>query len=120
MSSLMRPIHRAIAAAATLTGKRFGLLVASSLVATSAIVASAATTTRRQRPPCRAARPQLRRRQHSGRSHPAAGTVPAPRRAPRVVRPTPAPTPMSSPSDADRRAARISGADQLAGSERPG
>jgi len=35
---------RAIAAAATLTGKRFGLLVASSLVATSAIVAAAMTS----------------------------------------------------------------------------
>jgi hypothetical protein len=33
----------AIAAAATLTGKRFGLLVASSVVATWAIVAAAAT-----------------------------------------------------------------------------
>jgi hypothetical protein len=43
MGAPMRPIQRAIAAAATLTGKRFGLLVASSLVATSAIVASAAT-----------------------------------------------------------------------------
>jgi hypothetical protein len=43
MGALMRSIQRAIAAAATLTGKRFGLLVASSLVATSAIVASAAT-----------------------------------------------------------------------------
>jgi hypothetical protein len=37
--------RRAIAAAATLTGKRFGLLVASSVVATSAIVASAMTGT---------------------------------------------------------------------------
>jgi phosphatidylinositol-3-phosphatase len=36
--------QRAIAAAATLTGKRFGLLVASSLVATSAIVAAAMTS----------------------------------------------------------------------------
>jgi hypothetical protein len=36
-------LRAAMAAAATLTGKRFGLLVASSLVATSAIVASAAT-----------------------------------------------------------------------------
>ncbi|HEX7245976.1 MAG TPA: alkaline phosphatase family protein [Solirubrobacterales bacterium] len=35
--------RRAVAAAASLTGKRFGLLVASSLVATSAIVASAMT-----------------------------------------------------------------------------
>jgi phosphatidylinositol-3-phosphatase len=36
-------LRTAIAAGASLTGKRFGLLVASSLVATSAIVASAAT-----------------------------------------------------------------------------
>jgi Phosphoesterase family len=36
--------RQAVAAAATLTGKRFGLLVASSLVATSAIVAAAATS----------------------------------------------------------------------------
>jgi hypothetical protein len=38
-------LRRAVAAAATLTGKRFGLLVASSVVATSAIVASALTGT---------------------------------------------------------------------------
>ncbi len=37
--------RRAVEAAATLTGKRFGLLVASSLVATSAIVAAAMTNT---------------------------------------------------------------------------
>jgi phosphatidylinositol-3-phosphatase len=36
-------LRAALAAAATLTGKRFGLLVASSVVATSAIVAAAAT-----------------------------------------------------------------------------
>jgi hypothetical protein len=36
--------QRAVAAAASLTGKRFGLLVASSLVATSAIVAAALTS----------------------------------------------------------------------------
>jgi phosphatidylinositol-3-phosphatase len=41
--ALSRPLRRAMAAAATLTGKRFGLLVASSVVATSAIVASAMT-----------------------------------------------------------------------------
>ena len=40
---LAAPLRRAIAAAATLTGRRFGLFVASSLVATSAIVASALT-----------------------------------------------------------------------------
>jgi hypothetical protein len=42
---LRGPFDRAFAAAATLTGKRFGLLVASSVVATSAIVASAMTGT---------------------------------------------------------------------------
>jgi hypothetical protein len=44
MTAVRAQIDRAIAAAATLTGKRFGLLVASSLGATSAIVAAAATT----------------------------------------------------------------------------
>jgi phosphatidylinositol-3-phosphatase len=44
VKALARPFRRAMAAAATLTGKRFGLLVASSLVATSAIVAAAATS----------------------------------------------------------------------------
>ena len=43
MSFLTGPLHRAFAAAAGLTGRRFGLLVASSVVATSAIVASAIT-----------------------------------------------------------------------------
>ena len=44
MSGWLRTrLRAAIAAAATLTGKRFGLLVASSVVATSAIVAAAAT-----------------------------------------------------------------------------
>jgi hypothetical protein len=44
MKALKAQINRAIAGAATLTGKRFGLLVASSLVATSVIVAAAMTT----------------------------------------------------------------------------
>jgi Phosphoesterase family len=43
MKGLRGHFDRAVAAAATLTGKRFGLLVASSVVATSAIVASAMT-----------------------------------------------------------------------------
>jgi len=42
-AAMTGPLRRAMAAAATLTGKRFGLLVASSVVATSAIVASAMT-----------------------------------------------------------------------------
>ncbi|HTR74040.1 MAG TPA: alkaline phosphatase family protein [Solirubrobacterales bacterium] len=41
---LLTRLRAAMAAAATLTGKRFGLLVASSVVATSAIVAAAATS----------------------------------------------------------------------------
>jgi hypothetical protein len=45
MKGLRGRFDRAVAAAATLTGKRFGLLVASSVVATSAIVASAMTGT---------------------------------------------------------------------------
>jgi phosphatidylinositol-3-phosphatase len=44
-AAMLGPLRRAMAAAATLTGKRFGLLVASSVVATSAIVASAMTGT---------------------------------------------------------------------------
>jgi hypothetical protein len=45
VKGLRGTFNRAVAAAATLTGKRFGLLVASSVVATSAIVASAMTGT---------------------------------------------------------------------------
>jgi hypothetical protein len=44
MKAIRVQIDRAIAAAASLTGKRFNLLVASSLVATAAIVAAALTT----------------------------------------------------------------------------
>jgi phosphatidylinositol-3-phosphatase len=43
-AAFARQLQRATAAAASLTGKRFGLLVASSLVATSAIVAAAMTS----------------------------------------------------------------------------
>lgn len=43
MENLMRVKHGAIEGAASLTGKRFGVLVASSLVATSAVVAGALT-----------------------------------------------------------------------------
>jgi hypothetical protein len=43
--ALSKRVDRAVAATASLTGKRFGLLVASSLVATSAIVAGAMTGT---------------------------------------------------------------------------
>lgn len=43
MTSLAAPLNRAMAAAAAFSGRRFGMLVASSLLATSAIVASALT-----------------------------------------------------------------------------
>ena len=56
-------IQAAIAAAATLTGKRFGLLVASSLVATSAIVAAGMSSGgKRPRPAGDPGRPHPRRR----------------------------------------------------------
>lgn len=45
MKAISRQYRGAMAAAATLTGKRFNLLVASSLVATAAIVAAAMTST---------------------------------------------------------------------------
>jgi phosphatidylinositol-3-phosphatase len=85
VSGQTRPIHRAIAAAATLTGKRFGLLVASSLVATSAIVASAATNPNGSRPLAALL----------GRSL-AAGNTPVAAAPP----PEPSPPPVSSPSPA--------------------
>jgi hypothetical protein len=44
VKAISRQYQRAMAAAATLTGKRFNLLVASSLVATAAIVAAAVTS----------------------------------------------------------------------------
>jgi hypothetical protein len=44
MTALSNLVRRAAAAAETLTGKRFGIFVASSLVATSAIVAAAMTS----------------------------------------------------------------------------
>jgi hypothetical protein len=45
MAALRKQLDRAIAAASSLTGKRFGLLVASSLVATTGIVAAGLTST---------------------------------------------------------------------------
>ena len=75
---LMIRLRAAIAAAATLTGKRFGLLVASSLVATSAIVAAAATNQPEASPLRLDPRPQPRRRPHPGRGGPARPAEPEP------------------------------------------
>ena len=79
MKTLARPFQRAMAAAATLTGKRFGLLVASSLVATSAIVAAAATSSN-----------------GSGPLAALLGRSLAADRAPAVVEPAPNPEPAAS------------------------
>ncbi len=79
--ALTARFNQAVAAAATLTGKRFGLLVASSLVATSAIVAAAMTGT--------------------GNGSPLAGLLAhslAADRAPALTAPAPAPEPAASPA----------------------
>ena len=92
-------ISRAVAAAATLTGRRFGMLVASSLVATSAIVASAITKPER-RAPRGAPRPQPRLQydptvepRHPGAAPSSSPSTPAPSshgaRTPPAARPPP-------------------------------
>ena len=72
MKGLRWTFSRAVAAAATLTGKRFGLLVASSVVATSAIVVSAMTGTGNSD-----ALAALLAHNLSARSAPVAGSPPA-------------------------------------------
>jgi hypothetical protein len=98
-SALSKRRDAAIAAAATLTGQRFGLLVASSLVATSAIVAGALTgagdsgalaALLASRAPGDTPAPATSPAVTSTPS-PAGGSSPAPRQAP-------APQPTSSPS----------------------
>ncbi len=68
MTALSALVAKRVAAAAALTGKRFALLVASSLVATSAIVAAGADRPAGSDLPAgRAARPQPRRQRSAGR-----------------------------------------------------
>lgn len=104
-AALNKRFQAAIAAAASLTGKRFGLLVASSLVATSAIVAAAATNSSdsgplaallgrslaAERTPVAAA-PALT-------PEPVLGSGPGPASAPSPA-PAPAPLPAPAPSPA--------------------
>jgi hypothetical protein len=87
VKSLSGPFQRAMAAAATLTGKRFGLLVASSLVATSAIVAAAMTSSGDSGPLA-----ALLGRSLAANTTPAL-TEPAPQ-----LEPAPSPAPSSGPA----------------------
>ncbi len=80
-------LRAAIAAAATLTGKRFGLFVASSLVATSAIVAAATTNQPEAGPLAEVLGHSL-----------AADRTPVP--APTPVEPAPEPVPEAAPAKA--------------------
>jgi hypothetical protein len=86
---------RAIAAAASLTGKRFGLLVASSVVATSAIVAAAATNPQGSGPLAAL----LGRSLAADRTPVAAAPAPEPEAAPEPS-PEPSPAPEASPEPA--------------------
>ena len=99
MSYLQAQMQKAIAAAATLTGKKFGLLVASSLVATSAIVASALSGQGGIGPLAEAAARSLMEEQPV-----AVATAPAPAAAPE-----PSPAATSSPEPAPSAGAASSG-----------
>ena len=103
MNGLRGRFDRAVAAAATLTGKRFGLLVASSVVATSAIVASAMTGTGNS-----GALAALLAHNLSARSAPAVSSPPAESSAsvggsapaPAEASPAPSSVPLASPEPA--------------------
>ncbi|MCW2987514.1 MAG: phosphoesterase [Solirubrobacterales bacterium] len=95
MKTLAGPFQRAMAAAATLTGKRFGLLVASSLVATSAIVAAAMTSSNGSGPLAALLGRSLAANTTPALTEPAPQLEPAPGPA---ASPEPAPQPAASPS----------------------
>ena len=105
-------LQKATVAAASLTGKRFGLFVASSLVATSAIVATALSNPSGVSPLAALVGQSLAADETPTENPPAASPSPAagPAGPPRGPRAEPLP---------GRRAARSSGTDLLAGSERP-
>jgi hypothetical protein len=111
VKTLAGPLQRAMAAAATLTGKRFGLLVASSLVATSAIVAAAMTSSTGTGPLAGllgrslAADTTPALTEPAPGPEPAAGSAggsaqPAPQASSSSSSPLPAPAPISSPEPA--------------------
>lgn len=110
---LKKHLAKAIEAAASLGGKRFGLLVASSLVATAAIVAAAMTSPQgssplaallgrslaAERTPVAAAPPATERAEPAPEPEPAteASPEPAPEAAPVEVAPEAAPEPEPQP-----------------------
>ncbi len=98
MSLLSGPLQKAIAAAASLTGKRFSLLVASSLVATTGVVAVGASGSGGMEPVAAAAVRALMEEESA-----AVATAPAPA-APEAATPTP-----SSPAPAPSAEAASSG-----------
>jgi phosphatidylinositol-3-phosphatase len=89
---LKKQTAKAIAAAASLTGKRFGLLVASSVVATSAIVAAAMTNPNGSGPLAEL----LGRSLAADRTPVAAAPAPEPEAAPETA-PEPSPAPEAAP-----------------------
>ncbi len=114
MKALARPFRRATAAAATLTGRRFGLLVASSLVATSAIVAAEMTSSSGIGPlaallgrslaasntPAQTAPPAASSEATEGTGGGSAKPAPRPASSPAESSPSPEPTPAPEASPA--------------------
>ncbi|HVX32474.1 MAG TPA: alkaline phosphatase family protein [Solirubrobacterales bacterium] len=120
MSGWLRTrVRAALAAAATLTGKRFGLLVASSLVATAAIVAAAATdqpeasplasllghSLAAERTPAPAVTPLEPTAEPEPEAGPAEPVADEASPAPEPVVPGPAPEPIALPTEAAPEAA---------------
>jgi phosphatidylinositol-3-phosphatase len=96
VKALARPFRRAMAAAATLTGRRFGLLVASSLVATSAIVAAAMTSSHDIGPLAGLLSRSLAADATPAQTAAAPTPEPAASSAGHAAQPAPSPTPSSS------------------------
>ena len=125
-------LRAAIAAAATLTGKRFGLLVASSLVATSAIVAAAATSQPEASPlaavlgtasPPTAPRRRRRRRRSKRNPNPKKNAAPEPTIEPApgtVSIPEPLPEPVMVPEETAPEALPKKRREEEAVEEEPG
>src|ERR1700754_4473237 len=99
MKAIRDQIDRAIAGAASLTGKRFGLFVASSLVATSAIVAAGMTSGGKDLGPLAAlgGRSPAPRRVAAEAPAPAPEPEPEVESEPEVAPEAPAPEPESAP-----------------------
>jgi hypothetical protein len=100
MKLLARPLQRAMAAAATLTGRRFGLLVASSLVATSAIVAAAMSSSSDAGPLAGLLGRSLAADRTPALTTPAVSPEPAADSSGSSAQPAPSPAPSPSPAAA--------------------